>query len=521
MNILFESDQLITYSKRVKRNKRLTAKEFTEPLYSLKKYIPYCYYLLDLIVKGTLNSFNRGNAALYVNLTAKTLDAIIGEHQRVTAREILIQLDVIKFNKKYKNKFFSQSYRILKQYISVYKELDIPIRLRGIRNRKIKSESNVSNNDTSNSIIVEVSEIGKLSQNQHSQHLDESISDNRISIKTIDNSNTLLPTCSDTSDTSMEQKLRKKENIYFEPIPCVLPDPYTFQLNNLFKLELSPATDDFLKLENFYNSGFTLAEFIDSVQKAKLLKRKEISFTHSKYRVYHTLNRTKKELRSFMLVDGNPMVEFDYKSSQILHLIYIIENDINSGNINASIDTDMLRSQLYAFKRIVNQGDIYNHFAKHYYYDNKKFLGKNWEDSRDKAKELVLQKYINGGNKPRLKSHKWVRSVFTQITAYIDSINIDNDLSLLANRLMESEGYLVNEIIVNRIIREYPECVLYTVFDSIIVAQAYSNQVHDVMIQESINYLGYRPKIVKKENQVLDESSRNNLKIELELNGIF
>jgi hypothetical protein len=135
--------------------------------------------------------------------------------------------------------------------------------------------------------------------------------------------------------------------------------------------------------------------------------------------------------------------------------------------------------------------DLYEYVQVRCSEDQKKNL------SRKKAKDLVLQHYFNG-KYPNQKLSFWVRTLFPNITKYIDSCNADA-ANRMCIRLMISESKVLHNHIMKRIATDYPESVAYAVHDSILVDSDHFNQLNDIMVEESIKYFGFEPKLEGKD----------------------
>jgi hypothetical protein len=53
---------------------------------------------------------------------------------------------------------------------------------------------------------------------------------------------------------------------------------------------------------------------------------------------------------------------------------------------------------------------------------------------------------------------------------------------------MSRESELVNDIIYRKFIEIYPDAIMYTFFDSLLIEQKYAAQLHTMMLEEGSKY---------------------------------
>lgn len=482
----FNSDQLITLKLRKKNKGKQEYPELTVRLDSLCKYLPYCYYIISKIVEYQLLL----KTSWYVGLSSKHIDKVINSDNRYTALRILMALGVIDGNGHYNykgefGKLFPKSFKIASEYIDDIIEFEMDIKL--VARKSPKSQS-----------IIQDSVI-----DNHSKALDECdtlIINNKESMNPIP----LYHTDTISSTTTNESK----------GIPLYHTD---YQLRNLKNINYdSKSAYELLEMQKVkglndqkLNSGKNKNKHFKDYNRIKLhidkIVRKNPSFSVGKTgRVTTTINQIDSEYRSFIKDNqGNDLMEIDFKSSHLNHLIRVIEHDLNIGNIVASIDQKLLKNEINVIKQLIENGDIYNQVCIGYASSFRKQI------VRDQAKDLILKNWLNGAYEQRKKS-KWIASIYPTITQYIHSINpveTVNGKSIrnrkpLSNRLLASEARLVNEIIIGRLAKEFPNSISFNVFDSILIEEDHVDHLYRIMMEESEKYFGFECQIELKENDV-------------------
>ncbi|MFN8313945.1 MAG: hypothetical protein U0289_14155 [Cyclobacteriaceae bacterium] len=78
----------------------------------------------------------------------------------------------------------------------------------------------------------------------------------------------------------------------------------------------------------------------------------------------------------------------------------------------------------------------------------------------------------------------------------------------LSNRLLTSEARLINEIIIGRLAKEFPDSTAYTVFDSILIDEDHVDLLFRIMTEESEKYFGFACQLEMKENDVESKLKR-------------
>lgn len=129
---------------------------------------------------------------------------------------------------------------------------------------------------------------------------------------------------------------------------------------------------------------------------------------------------------------------------------------------------------------------------------NSKFRGKI--HTRDHAK-LYVQYWLSGS------FNKWnviklIKSIFPLLTEFISTYNEGGNNKLL-NNLMKSESYLVNELIIKRIGKEFPESIIFNLFDGFLIDEANHHEAYHIALEESNSYFGFDTfKKIKVENRI-------------------
>ena len=109
------------------------------------------------------------------------------------------------------------------------------------------------------------------------------------------------------------------------------------------------------------------------------------------------------------------------------------------------------------------------------------------ELNRDQTKDIVLKYWFNGRPNSRNRYRQYLLKRLPRISNIIDSLKVVK-YENFSNFTMSRESELLNDIIYRKFIEIYPQAIMYTIFDSILVEQKYAAQLHSVMLEEGSKY---------------------------------
>jgi hypothetical protein len=196
------------------------------------------------------------------------------------------------------------------------------------------------------------------------------------------------------------------------------------------------------------------------------ISNKHIFFHFDTYGRMHT-NFT--ILRSFirkncLLIDGEPTAEIDIKNSQPFFLCKLI-SDINSKWVN--------EEEFNFFRQLTINGTFYEFLMNSIKTNDRKFV-----------KEMTY-KVLFGRNSLRSKSDKIFSELFPTIYNFIKLYKKDlGDYKALSYDLQRAESKFIFNVVINRIMKEYPEIKMITVHDSIVFPVKWKSQINEIFEQE-------------------------------------
>lgn len=441
---LILANETIVVRKRITVDgKKITPKEpVVVKSKSLIKHLPYCYYLIDLIINKGFDTKIQYKG--YVNLRSELLDKVIPNNTRIFVTNALQVLGVIDVNDSYSIGEHSKSYRINSRYsLTELSTIDIEVGSKG-RN------------------------IGELDIIDSNSNID-------IKGRNIGNNNTCKNPCSYPYVSSFLKRVTKVENGTKR-----LRDEKTSELiqNNI---EYS-----FQQNQIYYNLNFDIEELEgDNVLQGitpllkKIAEGNEelcINVNNSVNKVFTPFTNMSKTYRKYMVCkEGLTMLSIDFKTSHLFHLLKII--------IDSNPSNDLLLKEVNMVKDLASKGDIYQYVANEF---EKKF---NKPIDREEAKDLFITRFLYGMY-PKQKLSIWIKSLFPLITEFVTSYQ----RKTISRLVQQSESRLLNNFIFKRIANELDDnqITCFGLFDSITVDQNHFDQVFDIMMEESTGYFGYQ-----------------------------
>ncbi len=391
---------------------------------SLIKHLPYCYYLIDLIIRKGLD--NKNTVKGYINLRSDLLDKVIPHITRLMIVNLLETLNVINVNGSYEIGEHSKSYKINDHY---------------------------SKTDL---ITIE------FDFNQKGYYIGESLLGTNNDNEGIE----VVPYAVSFSKrlTMVEKGARK---VLDEKTADLIKNhtEYRFQQHQIFhniRLDYDSIIADGVKDE--------LSALIEKISSGN--DKLTINVNNKVNRVFSPITNLKKEYRKYLISEDHyTLLAIDFKTSHLFHLLKKII-DLNPPN--------ELLEEAYKMKELA-MNDIYQFVADEHLKSFNTVIG------RKKAKDLFIKGFLYGMY-PKRKINIWVKKLFPEISAFIDS----NTRSAISCDLQKSEASLLNNRIFKRIALEADRSITaFGLFDSIVVDSDHFDQVHDIMVEESFKYFGY------------------------------
>lgn len=221
-------------------------------------------------------------------------------------------------------------------------------------------------------------------------------------------------------------------------------------------------------------------------------------------RLHTNLTNIPRNLRKYLTYDNQSLVEIDIKNSQFFMAIKLLMDYLKKNDSDFFKEIHLKKNNTEKIEYIKNQneyndianyildvtnGNFYERFVNDYRNEKKLFL------DREDAKKLMLRimfskpSYNDDFKKIFKKRYPTVYNIF-------NNKKINNDLKInkykaLAQTLQRIEsGLLLRTVCKNNSLLNVP---IFTIHDSILTTQNNIDIIKEVLIQESVNKIGFEP----------------------------
>jgi hypothetical protein len=225
-------------------------------------------------------------------------------------------------------------------------------------------------------------------------------------------------------------------------------------------------------------------------------------------RFHSNITNMSKDLRPYLRIKGEPLVNLDVKNSQ-LYLSTIILT--NPGKVSWMTENPAFALLLQTLKISLNQdvkefvrisvlGEIYEYLMN-------EFSKEGLQLTRSETKRQVLRILFARNRMPKdelnrkcrqifIKSFPTVHKIFSKVRGHEkgDKFNNYKRFAILLQRI---ESYLMLDVILKRIYKELPDTIAITIHDSIMTGILTNNveAVRKIMADELTFFVGFRPQI--------------------------
>lgn len=309
-------------------------------------------------------------------------------------------------------------------------------------------------------------------------------------------------------------KLKDKYNFFLQEHQVLIPEHKAIKINDFLK-EINEkkiiidSTDEVLKHQyqairklNFETKN-ALAHLIQMQDDGQIEKssfnnaliaisnitNQRIIFTKSTKcnRIFTTVTSMPKILRQFMKDSkGNSLIELDFTAFNAYALYRFIRTLSVDYLAQIGVGIKELQRDLAIYQNLLLDDDFYTSF-KDYVFTIAKV-------TRDEFKKKFLIEWLNAKPNSSSDFKKAIDRSFPQIARVLDAIKQDKYNSLSIN-LMKLESELVNYTIYKKFVGEYPQAVIYTIFDCIMIQPELANSLKILMIKEGSKFFGVSCKV--------------------------
>jgi hypothetical protein len=288
------------------------------------------------------------------------------------------------------------------------------------------------------------------------------------------------------------------------------------QVKYLKVLTVAPEYNEFIKT----NYSRNIDKFNSMVSSATRINNNDIfySLDSTSGRFHSNITNMAKELRPFLRINDESLVNIDIKNSQPFLSTILLTNPSKVSYLTKNPAFTLLLQSLKVslsqdvkkYISLVVSGQIYEYLMN-------EFLKEGLKLTRDETKVQVLRILFARNRSPQNEINKKARNIFKvhfpkvhkifskiRGSAKGDKFNNYKRFAILLQRI---ESHLMLDVILKRIYKELPGTIAVTIHDSIMTGVLTNNvkAVKEIMIDELTNFVGLKPNI-----KIEDYSNRIN-----------
>lgn len=293
------------------------------------------------------------------------------------------------------------------------------------------------------------------------------------------------------------------------------------QVKFLIHLTIDAGYNEFVET----NCDGRLERFNSIVGSATRIMNNDIFYSvdSTSGRFHSNITNMTKELRPFLRINFEPLVNIDIKNSQPFLSILLLLNPAKVAFLTKNKAFALLLQSLKVpysedvkkYMSLVVDGQIYEYLMK-------EFSKEDLILTRDETKRQVLRILFARNRMPKDETNKKARQIFkdrfptvhrifSKIRGHEKGDKFTN-FKRFAILLQRIESHLMLDVILKRIYRELPGTIAVTIHDSIMTGILTNNieAVRKIMIEELTFFVGFRPQI-KIEGDNREKGKRNKL----------
>lgn len=230
-------------------------------------------------------------------------------------------------------------------------------------------------------------------------------------------------------------------------------------------------------------------------------------------RFHSNLTNMPKELRPYLRVKNEPLINIDVKNSQPYLSTIILTNP---GKVSWMTENPAFAMLLQTLKVSHNE-DVKNYISlvisgQLYEFMIAEFLKEGLKLTREETKDQVLRILFARNRLPKNSINRQARLIFKKVFPTVHRIFSKirgrergykfTSFKRFAILLQRIESYLMLDVILKRIYRELPGTIAMTIHDSIMTGILTNNveEVRKIMEEELTFFVGFAPKIKIEEN---------------------
>lgn len=214
-------------------------------------------------------------------------------------------------------------------------------------------------------------------------------------------------------------------------------------------------------------------------------------------RLHTNLTNMKRELRAALRYDGMPLVEIDVRASQPYFLTMLLKEYMLN---TKGVTTDRVLDLYACSEGTVN--DEYTNVSQYVHAIREGSFYQLYMEAVDDHTNLVIDSVSEakrafyraafGRSNQRSAEAKALQVAFPTLYACMNHLK-QKDYRSLSHKLQRTEAQGILDSVCGRIAQELPHAPIFTIHDSVLTTQHYSDRVHQIMTEELTHMTGLPP----------------------------
>lgn len=225
-------------------------------------------------------------------------------------------------------------------------------------------------------------------------------------------------------------------------------------------------------------------------------------------RFHSNVTNMAKGIRSYLRINGKPLVNLDIKNSQPYLSIILLTDPRKVSSLAKNTDLSSTLENLKVSKSkdvkkyisLVVNGELYEFLMEEF---SKAGLMLNRNETKSQVLRILFAKNRMPKDEVNRNARKVFISNFSTVHRIFSKIRGNNkgdkflNFKRFAILLQTIEAHLMLDVIVKRISKELPGTVIMTIHDSILTVTGIDNTegIKQIMVEELTKFVGYEPRI--------------------------
>ena len=225
-------------------------------------------------------------------------------------------------------------------------------------------------------------------------------------------------------------------------------------------------------------------------------------------RFHSNVTNMAKPIRSYLRINGKPLVNLDIKNSQPYLSILLLTNPAKVSGLAKDPDFAAMLENLKVSKSkdvkkyisLVKSGELYEFLMSEF---SKAGVVLTRQDTKQQVLRILFAKNRKPNNEVNRKAREifitnfpTVHKIFSKVRGRARGDRYEN-YKRFAILLQSIEAHLILDVIVKRIRKEHPGSTVITIHDSIMtgIDNRDVEAIKEIMIEELTRFVGYAPRI--------------------------